>query len=75
MKEAFPEAVFPGDIGCYTLGTSLGAVDTCIDMGGGINIASGFYDAYNQDGALIPIIATIGDSTFFHAGITPFTMQ
>ncbi|HOP85271.1 MAG TPA: thiamine pyrophosphate-dependent enzyme [Syntrophorhabdaceae bacterium] len=71
MKEVFPEAVFPGDIGCYTLGTSLGAVDTCIDMGGGINIASGFYDAYNQDGALIPIIATIGDSTFFHAGITP----
>ncbi|MCX7966644.1 MAG: thiamine pyrophosphate-dependent enzyme [Syntrophorhabdaceae bacterium] len=71
MKKAYPDAIFPGDIGCYTLGTSLGAVDTCIDMGGGINLASGFYDAYNQDGVSIPIIATIGDSTFFHAGITP----
>lgn len=71
MKKAFPDAIFPGDIGCYTLGTSLGAVDTCIDMGGGITLASGFYDAFKQDKKLIPIIATIGDSTFFHAGITP----
>lgn len=71
MKKAFPDAIFPGDIGCYTLGTSLGAVDTCIDMGGAITLASGFYDAYIQDGTLLPILATIGDSTFFHAGITP----
>ncbi len=71
MVNALPEGIFPGDIGCYTLGTSLGAVDTCIDMGGGINIASGFFDAYHQDNTFLPIVATIGDSTFFHAGITP----
>ncbi len=71
MRYAFPGAIFPGDIGCYTLGTSLGAVDTCIDMGGGLNLASGFYESYRQDGRIIPIIATIGDSTFFHAGLSP----
>ncbi len=67
MRYAFPGAVFPGDIGCYTLGIAQGAVDTCLDMGAGINIASGFYDTYIQDGALVPIIASTGDSTFFHA--------
>ena len=71
MKQAFPDAVFPGDIGCYTLGISMGAVDTCLDMGGGVNLASGFYDTFIQDGKLVPIIASIGDSTFFHACLTP----
>jgi indolepyruvate ferredoxin oxidoreductase alpha subunit len=67
MRQAFPDAVFPGDIGCYTLGISMGAVDTCLDMGGGVNLASGFFDTFQQDGALRPIIASVGDSTFFHA--------
>jgi indolepyruvate ferredoxin oxidoreductase alpha subunit len=67
MRYAFPEAVFPGDIGCYTLGIAQGAVDTCLDMGSGITVASGFHDTYVQDGALVPIIASTGDSTFFHA--------
>ncbi|MDR2017508.1 MAG: hypothetical protein LBQ00_01290 [Syntrophobacterales bacterium] len=71
MKQAFPDAVFPGDIGCYTLGISLGAVDTCLDMGSGVTFASGFYDTFIQDGKLVPIIASIGDSTFFHACLTP----
>jgi len=71
MRYAYPEAIFPGDIGCYTLGVSMGAVDTCIDMGGGINLASGFFNTCNQDEAFIPIIASIGDSTFFHAGLEP----
>jgi indolepyruvate ferredoxin oxidoreductase alpha subunit len=71
MKRAFPETVFPGDIGCYTLGISMGAVDTCLDMGGGVNLASGFYDTFVQDGDFIPILASIGDSTFFHACLTP----
>lgn len=71
MRYAFPDAIFPGDIGCYTLGISLGAVDTCIDMGGGLNLASGFYESFRQDKRILPIIATIGDSTFFHAGLAP----
>jgi indolepyruvate ferredoxin oxidoreductase alpha subunit len=69
MKRAFPKAVFPGDIGCYTLGTSQGAVDTCVDMGGSVGLASGFFETFHQDGAETPILASIGDSTFFHAAL------
>jgi len=71
MKSAFPDTVFPGDIGCYTLGISMGAVDTCLDMGSGVTFASGFYDAFAQDGKLKPILASVGDSTFFHACLAP----
>jgi len=70
IKETFPRGIFPGDIGCYTLGVNLGAVDTCHCMGAGISQAAGFYHAYAQDGSEWPtIVATIGDSTFFHSGI------
>jgi indolepyruvate ferredoxin oxidoreductase alpha subunit len=68
IKKAFPNAIFPSDIGCYTLGMNMEAVDTCHDMGAAITIASGLYQAYHQDGEEIPIIATIGDSTFYHSG-------
>jgi indolepyruvate ferredoxin oxidoreductase alpha subunit len=47
---------------------NMDAVDTCHDMGAAITIASGLYQAYHQDGKDIPIIATIGDSTFYHSG-------
>ncbi len=73
MKYVFPEAIFPGDIGCYTLGTVQGAVDTFLDMGSGVTFAAGFYDAFNQDGKQVPILASVGDSTFFHACL-PFSM-
>jgi len=68
IKKAFPKALFPSDIGCYTLGLNLQAVDTVLDMGAGITFASGFYQAYHQDGKDIPIVATMGDSTFYHSG-------
>ncbi len=68
IRKTRPKAIFTSDIGCYTLGINLGAVDTCLDMGAAITMASGFYHAYDQDGAAQPIIATIGDSTFFHSG-------
>jgi indolepyruvate ferredoxin oxidoreductase alpha subunit len=66
-----PRAIYPSDIGCYTLGLNLRAVDTCLDMGGAVSIASGFYQAYHQDGEGVVVAATIGDSTFLHAGIPP----
>ncbi|MFZ5453905.1 MAG: thiamine pyrophosphate-dependent enzyme [Thermodesulfobacteriota bacterium] len=70
IREAFPEGIFPSDIGCYTLGMNLGAVDTCHCMGAGISQAAGFYQAYVAAGEKVPpIVATIGDSTFFHAGV------
>jgi indolepyruvate ferredoxin oxidoreductase alpha subunit len=68
IKKAFPKALYPSDIGCYTLGLNLQAVDTVLDMGAGITFASGFYQAYHQDGKDIPIVATMGDSTFYHSG-------
>ncbi len=71
IKRAYPRAIFPSDIGCYTLGTNLQAVDTCVDMGGAITIAHGLAVAHAQDNIRQPIIATIGDSTFYHAGTAP----
>ncbi len=70
IRKAYPKAIFPSDIGCYTLGSNLGGVDTVLDMGAGITMASGFWNAYIQDDVKKPIIATMGDSTFFHSGIT-----
>ncbi|MEA3358542.1 MAG: indolepyruvate ferredoxin oxidoreductase subunit alpha [Thermodesulfobacteriota bacterium] len=68
IKKAKPKAIFTSDIGCYTLGVNLGGVDTVLDMGAAITMAAGFYHSFNQDEVQQPIIATIGDSTFFHSG-------
>jgi indolepyruvate ferredoxin oxidoreductase, alpha subunit len=60
-----------GDIGCYTLGSlpPTSAMDTCLCMGASISMAHGFEKArgleYNKK-----TVAVIGDSTFFHSGIT-----
>lgn len=70
IKKAFPKGIYPGDIGCYTLGLNLGVVDTVLCMGASINQAAGFYHAYRSARRdMPPICATIGDSTFFHAGV------
>ncbi len=60
------QPIYPGDIGCYTLGylPPLEAVDTTICMGASIGIANGLAHVVGA-----PIIAHLGDSTFFHAGI------
>lgn len=68
IRQIKPKAIYTSDIGCYTLGLNLGAVDTCMDMGASITMASGFYQSYAQDSIKQPIVATIGDSTFFHSG-------
>ena len=72
IKQTFgPNAIYPGDIGCYTLGTNLRVVDTCVDMGASVAMAAGFYHAGRLTDDRRPIIATIGDSTFMHSGIVP----
>ncbi len=68
IRKGRPKAIFTSDIGCYTLGLNLGGVDTCLDMGAAITMASGFYHAFAQDDIKQPIVATMGDSTFFHSG-------
>ncbi|MCD1295640.1 indolepyruvate ferredoxin oxidoreductase subunit alpha [Methanocella sp. CWC-04] len=66
MKSVFKdESIFASDIGCYTLGTQLGAVDTCLCMGASITIASGL----SHSGIKNKVACTIGDSTFLHTGI------
>lgn len=71
IKKAVPhsKSIYASDIGCYTLGLNLGAIDTCLCMGASISQAAGFYQAYRRMGKDIDIVATIGDSTFFHSGI------
>jgi indolepyruvate ferredoxin oxidoreductase alpha subunit len=60
-----------GDIGCYTLGAlkPLGATETCLCMGGSIGMAQGLELFAGEDVAK-KVVAVIGDSTFFHSGIT-----
>ncbi|MCP4196195.1 MAG: indolepyruvate ferredoxin oxidoreductase subunit alpha [Proteobacteria bacterium] len=60
--------VVNGDIGCYTLGAlqPLFAMDTCGCMGASITYALGMEKA----GIKNKVVAVIGDSTFYHSGIT-----
>jgi indolepyruvate ferredoxin oxidoreductase alpha subunit len=57
-----------GDIGCYSIGVlpPFNAMDTIISMGASIGLAHGA----NQAGLQEKMVAVIGDSTFFHAGIS-----
>jgi indolepyruvate ferredoxin oxidoreductase alpha subunit len=71
IKKAAPKGIYPSDIGCYTLGLNLGGVDTVLCMGAAVSQAAGFYYAHRLAGKTVDIVATIGDSTFFHAGIPP----
>lgn len=71
IKKAAPKGIYTSDIGCYTLGLNLGGVDTVLCMGAAIGQACGFYHAHRITGVERDIFATIGDSTFFHAGIPP----
>jgi indolepyruvate ferredoxin oxidoreductase alpha subunit len=67
IKQVFgPEAIYPSDIGCYTLGVlpPLSMADIVICMGASVGSACGFAAATGQK-----VVAFIGDSTFFHAGI------
>ena len=69
IKKAARKGIFTSDIGCYTLGLNLKAVDTVLCMGASISQAAGFYHAHKHEQKLPDIVATIGDSTFFHAGV------
>ncbi|MFZ1983659.1 MAG: indolepyruvate ferredoxin oxidoreductase subunit alpha [Desulfatitalea sp.] len=61
------DTIYPNDIGCYTLGflPPLNMGDFLICMGSSVSSACGFSKATDQK-----TIAFIGDSTFFHSGIT-----
>ena len=69
LKYKKDEIIITGDIGCTILGMNK-PFESCwteVAMGASIGLAQGFKWA----GIEKPILATIGDSTFFHAGIPP----
>ncbi len=70
MRKNFPGGVYPSDIGCYTLGLNQGTVDTCHDMGAAVNMAAAFARVFSDDKQKTPVVATIGDATFYHSGTT-----
>jgi indolepyruvate ferredoxin oxidoreductase alpha subunit len=61
------ETIFPTDIGCYTLGVlpPLSMADFVICMGSSVSSSCGFSRATDKK-----VVSFIGDSTFFHSGIT-----
>lgn len=60
------KALFATDIGCYTLGVAppYSAADLLVCMGSSVGTAGGLAKVND-----LPVIAFIGDSTFFHSGI------
>ncbi|MBQ9446247.1 MAG: indolepyruvate ferredoxin oxidoreductase subunit alpha [Victivallales bacterium] len=62
------DVIVTGDIGCYSLGVfpPLSRTDTILCMGGGFTVAHGMVQA----GEKKPVVGVVGDSTFFHSGMT-----
>ncbi len=62
------DVVFATDIGCYTLGINppYNAADYSLSMGSSVGDGCGFSVSTDQK-----VASFIGDSTFFHSGISP----
>ncbi len=65
-KATNKKAIFASDIGCYTLGVAppYSCADLLVCMGSSVGTAGGLSKVND-----LPVIAFIGDSTFFHSGI------
>lgn len=61
-----------GDIGCYSMSIlfPLEAVDSVISMGASLGMIKGMAKANALAGRKEPLVAVIGDGTFFHSGMT-----
>ena len=62
------DVIFASDIGCYTLGINppYNAADYLLSMGSSVGDGCGFSISTDQK-----VASFIGDSTFFHSGISP----
>ena len=58
--------IFVSDIGCYGLAPK----DIAICMGGGFSVAHGAQKVFNMEGSGKRCVGMMGDSTFFHSGMT-----
>ena len=63
----FPETIVTGDIGCYALGAlpPHSAIEALLCMGASIGMARGASEAGRKN-----VVASIGDGTFLHSGVT-----
>ncbi len=62
-----------GDIGCYTLGfgAPYNAMDMTLCMGASVSMGHGAAQVFGMDDDQdVRVVSVIGDSTFFHSGIT-----
>lgn len=68
----YKDVIATSDIGCYTLGMvpPLNVADTVICMGASISGGIGMQKASMMGNRESKIFAILGDSTFFHSGIT-----
>lgn len=68
----YKDVISTSDIGCYTLGMMppLNVADTVICMGASISGGIGIQKASLMGNRKSKIFAFLGDSTFFHSGIT-----
>ncbi len=67
------DVMVSGDIGCYSLGFAkpYNAMDLLICMGGGFSIGHGAQKVFQmRKGETKRVVSVLGDSTFFHSGIT-----
>lgn len=67
------EVMVSGDIGCYSLGFAkpYNAMDLLICMGGGFSIGHGAQKVFQmRKDEKKRVVSVLGDSTFFHSGIT-----
>lgn len=72
MSKHKNKMVVTSDIGCYTLGATppLGVGDTVICMGAGITAGIGFDKVNKMANRDKKVFGIVGDSTFFHSGMT-----
>lgn len=72
LKKA--KALVIGDIGCYSLGFQepFEVLKTTLSMGASLGMAIGVAEVHKSIGKKDPIVAVIGDGTFFHSGMTGF---
>ena len=65
--------VATGDIGCYTLGCAepLNCMDSVVCMGAGFSAGMGIAKSFEKEGVTGKVVfGVVGDSTFFHSGMT-----
>lgn len=72
MKKRKKDIVAVGDIGCYALGVNepFNGFDISICMGAGFTVPIGLSKALEKQGDKRKVFGMLGDSTFFHSGMT-----